>query len=138
MVDYTTCQSSGHGLVHGDSPDDAVLHYYGCLKFAERADFLAELDETNTLKQRIHEETARISKLRHIFEKEGPRTPSGKMLDNFKKTLSHWPGRKRSYSHLKSAIPAPTDPDALDGPEERAKEWILNDLRANVIYFKKD
>ncbi|TVY93931.1 hypothetical protein LAWI1_G000709, partial [Lachnellula willkommii] len=134
MVDYTTCQNSGKGLVHGESPDDVVLHYFGCLKFSERADFLAELDETNKLKLRIREETKRIEKLRDIFEAEGPRTSSGKVLDSFKKTLSHWSGIKRSYTHLEGAIP---DPGTLDGPEERAKEWILDDMRANVIYFKK-
>jgi len=134
MVDYTTCQTSGKGLVHGESPDDAVLHYFGCLRFSERADFLAELDETNRLKLRIQEETNRIQKLRNIFEAEGPRTSSGKVLDSFKKTLSHWSRIERSYAHLEGATP---DPGALDGPEERAKEWILDDMRANVIYFKK-
>lgn len=137
MVDYTTCQASGAGLVHGDSLDDAILHFSGCLKLSERADFLAELDETNKIKLQIREKTGRVARLRSILDAEGPRTPSGKILDNFKKTFSHWSGEKRSYSHLEVATEASDATPTLEAPEEREKEWILNDLTANVIYFKK-
>lgn len=138
MVDYTTCQSSGNGLVHGDSPDDAVLHYFGCLKFSEREAFLDELEDTNKLKLRIRAETSRIAKLRSILEAEGPTTASGKVLDGLKKTVSHyWPGERRDYSHLQTTPPPQADPNHPGVPEEREKSWILSDLNANAIYFKK-
>jgi len=138
MVDYATCQSSGTGLVHGESPDDAVLHYFGCLKFSEREAFLRELDDADKPKQRILAELARISKLRSIFEVEGPRTASGKVLDSFKKTMSnYWPRKKRTYKHLRVTPPPPADRNDPRIPEEKEKDWILSDLNANAIYFKK-
>jgi hypothetical protein len=128
MVHDMNCQYVGNGLFHGDSPGDAVRHYFGCLRFSEREAFLDELEDTDKSKLRIKSEMTRIAKLRNILEVEGPRTASGNILDSFKKTVSHyWPGRRRDYSHLNVTPPPQADPNHPGCAEEREKDVSDNE-----------
>ena len=93
MVNYGDCQKrKGRvilGLTHGSGIDGDILHYFGCLKFSERAQFLDSLRDTDVvLRTRILEEENRIAKLRKLFEAEGVDTATGKLLKSFKSTLS--------------------------------------------------
>jgi len=93
MVHYGDCQKrKGRvilGLTHGSGIDGDILHYFACLKFSERAQFLDSLRDTDVvLRTRILEEENRIAKLRKLFEAEGVDTATGKLLKSFKSTLS--------------------------------------------------
>jgi hypothetical protein len=136
MVNYGDCQKrKGRdilGLTHGSGIDDDILHYFGCLKFSERAQFLDSLRDTDVvLRTRILEEENRIAKLRKLFEGEGVDTATGKLLKSFKSTLSQRSNGGRSHPH--------------SGPESNredrstlGEDMLLNDTNANAIYFKRD
>jgi hypothetical protein len=136
MAEYVNyCQDNRVG--HGTSIEDGLLHFFGCLEFSQRDDFLHTLPATDKLRVRISGELARIAKLRQILEREGLRTETGKLLQSFKTTLSQRLPRRRSYSHLEmqeNDTAAQTSESIPRSPED---EVILGDLRANVIYFKR-
>jgi hypothetical protein len=101
FVNYCTGTNDSAG--HGDSIEDGLLHYFACLKFSERDDFLASLNETDKLRLRIEEELARTTKLRNILEAEGLKTETGKLLRSFKTTLSQRLGpRQKSTARRKA------------------------------------
>jgi hypothetical protein len=60
-----TCLSA---FEHGSHVRDVVLHYFGCLRVCERAEFFAPLPEYK--KQRIRDEEKRIRQQRALFEKD--------------------------------------------------------------------
>ena len=122
---------------HGTSTEDGLLHFFGCLRFSQRDDFLQSLPETDKLRLRISAELARIAHLRKIFEKEGLRTETGKLLQSFKTTLFQRLPRRRSYSHLDMQENEPNSQSSKPNPKSLEDEVVLGDLRANVIYFKK-
>ena len=125
------CDSGFH---HESSIEDDVLHYLGCLKFAERPKFLASLKENDKLRRRIEEEEIRIAKLRKLFEDEGSKTPRGKLLLRFKITRSHL---FQAVHRIRSSAPAQEDPIAQSHHNDPAEREIeLDDHNANVIYFK--
>jgi hypothetical protein len=139
MIDYTECQSQEDGLAHGTSPstDNAVLHFFGCLKFDKRQEFLDGLDDSDRAKQRIIEEQTRILTLRSFFEMEGHNTAAGSLLYRFKMNLRHRFPEDRSKI---DPVPDARSGEArqnLRRAEEREKDFILEDLNANLIYFKK-
>lgn len=136
--DYAACQGKKNnvvqGLTHGNSIEDGLLHFSGCMKFSERDAFLQTLPITSKLKLRIAEEQVRIAKLRNVLEAEGLRTDTGKLLRSFKATLSQRLPRRRSYTHLN--LPE-RDPAAHASLKSLEDEVMLDDLKANVMYFKK-
>jgi hypothetical protein len=140
FVNYCTGTNDSAG--HGDSIEDGLLHYFACLKFSERDDFLASLNETDKLRLRIEEELARTTKLRNILEAEGLKTETGKLLRSFKTTLSQRLGpRQRSQPPVERPENVPASQASTSKPkknlEDEVAEVVLGDLRANVIYFKK-
>jgi hypothetical protein len=139
MVNYGDCQKrKGHiilGLTHGSGIDGDILHYFDCLKFSERAQFLDSLRDTDVvLRTRILEEENRIAKLRKLFEAEGADTATGKLLKSFKSTLSQRSNGRRS--HPQSNVRAPGS--NMGNREDLGEDLLLNDTKANAIYFKKD
>jgi hypothetical protein len=141
MAEYRLCQGTKKGVVlgltHGNSIEDGLLHFFGCLEFSAREAFLTALPETNRLRLRILEEQARIAKLRNVLEAEGLKTENGKLLRSFKATLSQRLPRQRSYSHLKLPELVPGSQDSRSNAKSLEDEVVLDDLRANVIYFNK-
>jgi hypothetical protein len=132
-----TTKGTISGLTHGNSIEDGILHFFGCIKFSERDKFLADLPETDKLKVRILEEQARIARLRKVLENEGLKTETGTLLRSFKAFLSQRLPRRRSYSHLEVPERALAAQDTTSEPKSLEDEVVLDDLRANVIYFKK-
>jgi hypothetical protein len=143
MIDYSECQSRVDRLTHGISPstDNAVLHFFGCLRFEERQSFLDRLDDSDRAKQRIQEEHARIDNLRNIFEMEGHNTAAGSLLYRFKVTLGYkFPNHNNLPRARIDPVPSARSAEArrnLKRAEEREKDFVLDDLNANIIYFKK-
>lgn len=134
MTNYRdTCDSRFH---HESSIEGNVLHYFGCLKFAERQPYFESLGEKDKLKLRILEEEARIRKLREAFEADGSRTPNGKLLERFRITRNHWrrPTAVQSRSEAPPQAPNPAAQASQQCPEN--KHIDLDDLNANLIYFK--
>lgn len=140
-VDLKSCQHEGKGLAHGDTTGDAVTHYFGCLKYAERDSFLDNLSGADDkVKKKIQKEEDRIERLRGIFEAERDSTASGKLLRQFKfmrntrlprKTTTGTPSNPRVHQNTEnSGI-------LTQFSEDREKQFILKDTNANVIYFKK-
>jgi hypothetical protein len=128
--------SGAPGLTHDNDVEGELDHYFGCLKFSEREEFLHNLPEDDRLKTRILKEQTRIARLRKIFNDEGSKTTNGKLFENFRQTLSQrFPGR-RSYLHLPAL-------EVRGGNKSRSKngdiedQVILNDLNSNVVYFKR-
>jgi hypothetical protein len=132
FVNY--CSGTNDSVSHGDLIEENVLHYFGCLKFSEREDFLESLEETDKVKLRIEEELSRTAKLRKILEAEGLKTETGRLLRSFKATLSHWLPKRRSQPPVPDKEPASK---SKKSPEDEVAEVVLGDLRANVIYFKR-
>jgi hypothetical protein len=149
MVNYLDCQSRvpfkvigktrEYRMVHGTSAstDNVVLHFFGCLRFEEREKFLASLEPSDKARQRIEEEQARISALRNMFEMEGQNTAAGSLLYRFKVNL-----RQRLPTHRPRIIPLPNTRSEmaqqnLRRAEDREKEFVIEDLNANLIYFKR-
>lgn len=142
MTEYNRyCQATKKGavsgLTHGNSIEDGLVHFSGCIKFSEREEFLEALPETDKLKIRILEEQARIARLRKVLEDEGSKTDTGKLLRSFTATLSSRLPRRRSYSHLKVPERDLAAQEPTSEPKSLEDEVVLDDLRANVIYFKK-
>jgi hypothetical protein len=139
MVNYGDCQKrKGRvilGLTHGSGIDGDILHYFGCLKFSERAQFLDSLRDTDVvLRTRILEGENRIAKLRKLFEAEGVDTATGKLLKSFKSTLSQRSNGGRSHPHSNVRAPGSN----IGNREDLGEDLLLNDTKANAIYFKKD
>jgi hypothetical protein len=149
MLNYLECQSRvpfrligktrEYRLVHGTSAstDNVVLHFFGCLRFDERESFLDSLETSDKARQRIEEEQARISALRAIFEMEGHNTAAGSLLYRFKMHLRQ---RLPTYRPKVNPIPNTKSGEAkqnLRRAEELEKEFVLADLNANLIYFKR-
>lgn len=114
-----------------------MLHYFGCLRFEGRKTFFDALEETDKLRVAIVEEESRISRLRAVFEREGPTTPNGKLLSSFKIAQSHWyplPSRRAHPPPPTAAAPENGSPNATKEPEVELLDF--DDLNANVIYFK--
>jgi len=136
------CKGNNDSGVHGSTIEDGVLHFFACLKFSEREEYLGSLQGTDKLelKQRIVDELARATRLRNIFEAEGLKTENGKLIRSFKATLyQRFP---RTRSHATQEVPpnaqatqgATTESKRL---EDEVADVVLGDLRANVIYFKR-
>ena len=131
-------QRCNSGLRHGSSLEDGVLHYFGCLKFSQRKSFISSLAaDQEKLKDLIRDEELRVSKLRALFEDDGGNSEYGKLLTSFKIALStRFPSLERR--------PAPPPPPTASsgrvgedgGKSPTSKITDLDDLNANVIYFK--
>ena len=100
-------------------------------------DHKLELKNNGKLKQRILEEKTRIKKLRKIFDGEGADTVAGKLLRSFRITLSARLPRNRIVSQLDFPAPQNTQ-NPGSRPDDVEDDVVLNDLNANVVFFKKD
>jgi hypothetical protein len=111
------------------------------LKFREREKFfngLSQSPEDQKLKTRIKEEQDRIATVRTIFEAEGLTTVTGKLVQSFKNTLSPRLRRRLSYSHLEIPMPTANPNDRRASHKILEDDLVLSDLKANIIYFKKE
>jgi len=128
------------GLHHDTSVEGGLLHYLGCLPFNERKQFFLTLPpDQEKLKNSILEEEARIHKLRIILEGDQD-SRDGKLLSSFKTALAtrfkaqgrqYVPPLPRTTSQREpqnTKITSPESPTSMIGD--------LDDLNANVIYFK--
>jgi len=130
------------GLHHDTSVEGGLLHYLGCLPFKERKVFFDTLPrDQEKLRISILEEEERIQRLRNIFE-EDQNTRDGKLLASFKTALT----TRFKAQGRQPSIPAPPTADGFRGGQQSAstaspvsptsKIGDLDDLNANVIYFK--
>jgi hypothetical protein len=111
------------------------------LKFREREKFfngLSQSPEDQKLKTRIKEEQDRIATVRTIFEAEGLTTVTGKLVQSFKNTLSPRLRRRLSYPHLEIPMPTANPNDRRASHKILEDDLVLSDLKANIIYFKKE
>ena len=133
-MDYAHCPECTGGAVlgiaHGTNFDDGLFHYFGCLKFSEREDFLAALPNGDQLKTRILAEQTQILRLRQIFEGQGRRTGVGKLLRQFQQAIAS------RYTRPIGDLGSGSRAQQLDY-RRLENEAISNDLKANVIYLKK-
>jgi hypothetical protein len=137
MFDYLT-DNCTTGLHDDWSLAGGVAHYFGCLRFSERAGFLEALPGDDDLKKMILDEEARVSRLRETFEQEGERTDNGRLLRSLKAALS-----QRFPSSTHSALPnVATAASQLQSAQPDINRPLstfkyLEDLGSNVVYFKK-
>ncbi|KAH9209026.1 hypothetical protein DL95DRAFT_467167 [Leptodontidium sp. 2 PMI_412] len=143
-MDYAHCPECTRGAVlgkaHGTNFDDGLFHYFGCLKFSDREDFLAALPNGDQLKIRILAEQTQILRLRQIFEEQGRRTGVGKLFREFQQAIAdRFP---RPIGHLGSGpVAQQLIHEQFDYVQPHysplENEAISNDLKANVICLKK-
>lgn len=134
------CQGSNDGGIHGNSIEERLLHFFGCLRFSDREKFFRSLEAEDKLRARVEEELARTAKLRKIFETEGLNTETGKLLQSFKATrATRFPkSSNRNQQEMPENAPASQGSTSnVKKLEDEIEEVVLGDLRANVIYFKK-
>ena len=123
------------------NPKILITPCSGCLEFREREQFLNGLSqspEDKKLKTRIKEEQDRIATVRTIFEAEGLTTVTGKLVQSLKNTLSPQLRRKLNYSHLETPTPTANPNDRRASHKILEDDLVLSDLKANIIYFKKE
>lgn len=141
MGDHATPNTCLSDNEHGNNIFDNHLHYFGCLKEAERKHFLDDLKPYT--KTRILEEEAYISRLRSIFEKNqtGTEQPveaeNGKLLQDFQSSLSEWRKYRYNDSRPVKAQNIQNGPP-VDGSfsADGAEEDLTDTLKASVIFFK--
>jgi len=134
------CKGSSDTGIHSNSIEDGLLHFSACLKFSEREGYLESLQGTERLelRQRIVDELARTARLRKIFEAEGLKTETGRLLKSFKATLHQQFQRRRARQKSSESEPSSHVPITKSkNLDDEVTEVVLEDLRANVIYFKK-
>ncbi|KAN0096257.1 hypothetical protein V8E51_015062 [Hyaloscypha variabilis] len=134
------CKGSSDTGIHSNSIEDGLLHFFACLKFSEREGYLESLQGTERLelRQRIVDELARTARLRKIFEAEGLKTETGRLLKSFKATLHQQFQRRRARQKSSESEPSSHVPITKSkNLDDEVTEVVLGDLRANVIYFKK-
>ena len=107
---------------HGHNVRDVLLHYFGCLRDAERGDFFKTLPLYK--QERIEMEERRIRNLRAFLEEE---ETTKELIRKFKTSLSHWLGRtSHRISDKQTAVCEPS--------EKPLKENCFG-MDAQVIYF---
>jgi hypothetical protein len=127
---------------HGSNIFDNHLHYFGCLREADRERFLDGLKPY--ARKRILEEKAYIARLRSIFEKKDEtesghsvQTENGRLLQDFQSSLSEW--QKYRYKDSQPLRPRTAENGPLLGNPslaDSAGEDFLDTLNAAVIFFK--
>jgi hypothetical protein len=137
MDSYYSSQECTSHFHHDEwSVGSGVLHYFGCLKFAERRPFFDALEENDKLRTAILEEESRTNRLRGTFEAEGSKTARGRLLSSFKIALSHrFPTAGRRPSPPRAAPPNPRGHQS-SASNVKFDDIDLAGLNANVIYFK--
>jgi len=120
------------GLHHDTSVEGGLLHYLGCLPFRDRNHFFDGLQaDQEKLKNSILEEEARIYRLRETFEGDET-TRDGKLLSTFKTALAT---KFKAQGRQQHALPPPRS-TTTSTVSPISKIGDLDDLNANVIYFK--
>ena len=128
------------GLHHDTSVEGGLLHYLGCLPYKDRKQFFDALQaDQEKLRNSILEEEARIQRLREIFE-EDQNTRDGKLLSTFKTALATRFKAQGQHQHVPPPPKTPglsKQPGKVTNPVSPiSKIGDLDDLNANVIYFK--
>jgi len=119
------------GIYHDWAIEDGVVHYFGCLRFKDRAAFFNDLRDDDKLKKAIAEEENRIFELRNVFEKEGLKTDNGRLLYKLKVAVSQKfrrPPPPPPTSSVNESAPVSSDPEEDDVD--------LKGLNANIMYYK--
>jgi len=119
------------GLNHGVTFDDCLNHYFGCLKFCDRAEFLDRLAEDDPLRISITVEEAQITRLRALVELGGFESTAGQLFRSFREVADARFLKNRSSSTSVHSQPSPDR-------EQLMQEILSSDLKARVIYFKKE
>jgi hypothetical protein len=81
------------GMCHSHhNTEEAMAHYFGCLRSSEKPKFLNELAD-DRLKQLISDEERRVTKLRSLLDRMDSKESGdirAKLLKSFASTLSHF------------------------------------------------
>ena len=127
--------------------DYETLLYFSFLRYDQRQLYLDKLGNSSKLKRKIENEQTRISRLRHIFRAESQTTAAGSLLYLFRDILDDWRvDRAHRKGHLRakefppthsSSVESEAAEDYLSRGNEGEKDFVLSDLNANIVYFRR-
>jgi hypothetical protein len=133
MADYTSLDKCSLCKDHVHSH---VAHFFGCIKEKDKDAYLENLpakakDQIEAEKQQIEQSKKRLeAQIQGAAAYDG----GGKLLQDFKQSLSHW--RRRGKAPVKRPMP-PQEPDPQeleDDPNFQPEDDP--DLKASMIFFK--
>ncbi|CZT00269.1 uncharacterized protein RCO7_08344 [Rhynchosporium graminicola] len=118
MGDHDTSPTCLSSYEHGDFVRDTFLHYFGCLRSAEREEYLITLQPHE--KERIEAEKTRIHEQRAYFEVDGG---TRKLVERFVRSINK---RIPRLKHRET-------PDVIPAKPTRENAFGLN---AYMVFFK--